>query len=667
MENELLEEAQALAIDVDLSVMAPTTLCTPTVATTEITSAVATPPSYERRGSRASNASGSFERAVHHTNTLPSTTTETSPSSMLTRKRSRSKSLSFSQYERYLSQVDPNLHQPKILSQSSSTRPRADTTTGTFSESTRRGVRGLKRGLTQRLKWRRRSIQHANPAISCICCREDFTGPEHRTALQTLPCGHTYCQDCLKVMITNSTTEESKMPPRCCTQPIPGSIIKSVLTREEQQVFLQAVLQFSTPWEARIFCPNADCGGFIPPVGKVDPKHPFETECRTCKTRVCVTCKRPAHVVGQDCPADWELDAVLKMGEKSGWRRCYKCRTLVELSQGCTHMTCRCKAQFCYICGAVWDQIVGCPNYCNGEEELERRRMEQRAREAEVEAEKQAREREVAREETERIEAEKRTRVNVFFRELGERQKEEMEEFGRFEQKMRRIMWTRHNQRRLAMVERYRELVEKMRERHSKTEQHLEDRQIEAEIELRFALEQSEKSIRIQLKYMEAYCNSLGRFDVDKNLPEREVTQKHLEQLGQQYHLRDGMERRHQSQINVLREKQAKRMEELMDRQEGEMRVLMEKRAEEFEDLGLEFANEEEELGRVFGERKGRLVRRWRLEMEVLRRRREVLDGVEYGRLDLPVWPTVGEVQEGLGSVGEEVDGGSGLAELDCS
>ncbi len=46
-------------------------------------------------------------------------------------------------------------------------------------------------------------------------------------------------------------------------------------------------------------------------------------------------------------------------------------------------------------------------------------------------------------------------------------------------------------------------------------------------------------------------------------MPSREVTKKHLEQLGQQYHLRDGMERRHESQINVLREKQAKRMEEL--------------------------------------------------------------------------------------------------------
>jgi hypothetical protein len=26
----------------------------------------------------------------------------------------------------------------------------------------------------------------------------------------------------------------------------------------------------------------------------------------------------------------------------------------VELSTGCFHMTCRCKAQFCYLCAARW-------------------------------------------------------------------------------------------------------------------------------------------------------------------------------------------------------------------------------------------------------------------------------------------------------------------------
>jgi hypothetical protein len=460
-------------------------------------------------------------------------------------------------------------------------------------------------------------------------------------------------------MIAQSTTDESKMPPRCCTQPIPGATVKTVLAgrRDEQQAFLKAVLQFSVPWASRIFCPNPACGEFIPPPpaprggggAKVDPKHPFDVVCRSCKTSACVMCKRRAHGPGQDCPEDWELDAVLRMGERSGWRRCYKCRTLVELAAGCTHMTCRCRAQFCYICGAVWDPVVGCPNYCNGEEELERRRAEEEAREAEVEAEKRAREEEAAAEERERAEAERRTGESEDFAELGKRWKGEMEEFKRFEGKMRCVMWTRHSQKRLAMLERYKDAVEKTRERHAKTEQHLEDRQIEAEIELQSALEQSEKSVRIQLKYMEAYCNGPMRL-----LPEREVTRKHRELLARQYHVRDGMERRHQSQINVLREKQAKRMEELMERHEKEMTTLVERRAEEEEDLGLQFTNEEEALVRMFVDRKDRMQRRWRIQGEILRLEMEERHGLRFGPLPLPDWSGEVDQEATLPAVTEE-------------
>jgi hypothetical protein len=462
-------------------------------------------------------------------------------------------------------------------------------------------------------------------------------------------------------MIAQSITDESKMPPRCCTQPIPGSTIKTVLPRDQQQLFLKAVVQYSTPWEARIFCPNLSCGEFIPPSGKVDPKHPFEALCKSCKTRVCVMCKRAAHQLGHDCPEDGELDAVLKMGENSGWRRCYKCRALVELTQGCTHITCRCKAQFCYICGAVWDPAVGCPNFCNGEEELERRRAEEEARLAELEAEKLAREKAAELEAAERREAEKRTRESGEFRALREAQEKELTKFADFEHRAREAMRVRHSDKKVALDERFSDLMEKMRDRHAKTEQHLEDRQVLAEIELQAGQEEKEKKVRLKLKYMEDYCrgamegkdpphpknhnNSSNKPKInasqnhDREMPRRRVTQKDLEQLRQQYCVRDFMERRHQSQINGLREKQAKSMEELVERHQREVQTLMDRCREEVEELAVEFANEEEALLHVFAERRARLETRWALAIEILRVEMENKSGLKYAGMPLPRWP----------------------------
>jgi len=331
---------------------------------------------------------------------------------------------------------------------------------------------------------------------------------------------------------------------------------------------------------------------------------------------------------------------VLQMGEKSGWRRCYKCRTLVELTQGCSHITCRCKAQFCYICGAVWDPVVGCPNYCNGEEELERRRLEEEARIAELEAEKAAREEAERLEAAEKVEAEKRTLESEELNALRARQINERDRFCAFERKMKWIMWTRHGQNKLDILDRYDEMLTKMKERHIRTATHLEDRQVGAEMELRASLKQSERSVQIRLRHMEAYCDGLGRSASGTN-PARVVTERDLRELGQQYNVRDDMERLHQSKINVMRDKQAKQMELLLARQEDELEKLAAKQTEDLEDLEESFASEEEGFIRVFQDRRIRLRRRWDVIEQIERKRLELEKKVKFAPLVPVPWPEV--------------------------
>ena len=349
-------------------------------------------------------------------------------------------------------------------------------------------------------------------------------------------------------------------------------------------------------------------------------------------------CKRDAHPVGQDCPNDWELDAVLKIGERSGWRRCYKCRTLVELTYGCTHMTCRCRAQFCYICGAVWDPFVGCPNFCNGDEEMERRRQEEEARAAALAAEEAMKQEAAAREAAEELAAEERTKNCEEFKVLRAKQIKEMERFGAFEQKSKWMLWTRHAQQKVALVERHSAAIDKMVERHAKTSGNLEDRQVLAEMELRSTLEQSEKHVRIRLKHMEAYCDALGR-DSALEKPSRVITERDLRELGQQYNIEKNMKQLHQARINVMRDRQAKALEQLLERQEDEMKRLMKKNNQEVEDLESNFADEEDILAVTFSARQSTLETRWKLEMEIMRRDLENARGVRYGEPSPPEWP----------------------------
>ncbi|KAI1114664.1 hypothetical protein F5Y14DRAFT_413270 [Nemania sp. NC0429] len=584
-----------------------------------------------RTVSTASRESGSTALTSHSSDTNG----HRHSGNILTRRRSRG--LTFVQYESYLAHFKLSSGQPKFLPS-----PPTLSAPSLFSVGKRKGYKILCESVS-RLRGRKEMAASPEALVgSCSACREEVKASQQ---LQKLPCGHSYCSTCLRIMINQATAEESNMPPRCCAQPIPSPVVKSILSREEQTKFLKAVLQFSTPWESRVFCSNPSCGEFIPPRAKVDPKHPFNVICRKCRTRVCVMCKKDAHPNGQDCPNDFELDAVLQIGEKSGWRRCYKCRTLVELTYGCTHMTCRCRAQFCYICGAVWDPVVGCPNFCNGDEEMERRRLEEEERIAALEAEEILKQEAAAREAAEELEAEERTRNCTELKTLRAEQLKEMDRFGSFEQKSKWDLWSRHARQKAALNAKHKAAEEKMLERHAKTSANLEDRQVVAEMEFRNSLEQREKNVRIRLKHMEAYCDRLGH-NPTSEMPSRVVTERDLRELGQQYNLEKNMKQLHEAKINVMRDRQAKASEALLERQEGEVGRLREKNAKEVEHLESDFADEEDALVMTFGARQSVLGKRWRLEMEIKRKELENERGVRYNLLPPLEWPQNKEVYE---------------------
>ncbi|EFY93149.1 IBR domain-containing protein [Metarhizium acridum CQMa 102] len=507
--------------------------------------------------------------------------------------RPHCKALNFASYEKYISQIDtvheePKFRKPSLVIESSGQ--------SIFSVTTRKSISGVTTGFRNRMRLRKKPTRLFDTPVD---------------------------------LVIQAINHETRMPPSCCAQPVPADALKQSLDLDVQESFLKAVHQYSTPSESRIFCCSTLCGEFIPPLKRLDPKLPSAVTCLKCQTKVCSTCKQPAHSIGTHCPEDWELLDALKIGGRSSWRRCYRCRKLVELSDSTGPTTCACSAQFCHSCGGVWDSAVGCPNVCNGEEGLAKRRKEEAERVARAKAEREA----------ERQECERRSASHPSMIALRSSQEQEKQRFLDFRCSAESSLKARHAAEEIALMNQQAEEEGQLSQKHSKETTQLDDRQIAEELELRQSLEQAEKSIRVRIKHMEAYCDGLGQNPNGSALPPRVVTEQNLRDLGIQYNLRDDMERQHQSKINMMRDRQGKRMEELLEKHEADLQVQAEEQRKARDELVNKHKEEVGQFHSIFDGRQSRSTARWTLAIEVLCKELQEQDGLKYAVVDAPCWP----------------------------
>ena len=164
----------------------------------------------------------------------------------------------------------------------------------------------------------------------CVSCLES-----PKTAPSFAPlCGHIYCDECLRKIFLASTRDEELYPPRCCGNVFPPDIALRLLSYKELALFSTEGVEFSCV--NRVYCGDPGCSTFIPP-------WMIEEDVATCPT-----CSATTHSVckalglpGHDCPRDEALQQLLQLGDAENWKRWSQCRTMVELNQGCNHITCR--------------------------------------------------------------------------------------------------------------------------------------------------------------------------------------------------------------------------------------------------------------------------------------------------------------------------------------
>jgi len=181
--------------------------------------------------------------------------------------------------------------------------------------------------------------------VECIICQEMVRRPLTFQA----PCSHYYCRDCLRDLTEAATRDESLFPLRCCQQAFPVETLNHHITPSLLSLFRSKYIEFGTPSMDRIYCPNPICSIFL---GSTT-HYAGQLRCQECQTVACRNCKNRAHP-GEACGENSALLELQALARSDNWQTWPGCHAIVELHQGCYHMTCKCRTQFCYLCAAPW-------------------------------------------------------------------------------------------------------------------------------------------------------------------------------------------------------------------------------------------------------------------------------------------------------------------------
>lgn len=185
------------------------------------------------------------------------------------------------------------------------------------------------------------------------------------------PCAHIFCTPCMGLYINsklNDAKEGKKAFPVRCPEcwmygfNLDDSVIEKVVGVDTFEEWKHWKLLDGI---SKMYCPNPRCSEVL----QVPDKdcHVLESSCPACGFSMCVSCRSPWHH-GMTCmkwlksPESLNLEDlhVRKMAKKHRWRRCPSCKVVVEKTEGCNHMACRCGHHYCNQCGSEW--INGCSN-----------------------------------------------------------------------------------------------------------------------------------------------------------------------------------------------------------------------------------------------------------------------------------------------------------------
>lgn len=196
-----------------------------------------------------------------------------------------------------------------------------------------------------------------SPRSVCPVCFTEASVPT------ILTCGHTWCTSCLESYLV-SAVENKSFPLTClgddasCTERISIILAKKILSGEDFASLCDASFWSYVHARGDQFhhCPTPDCAQVYRAVsGSVI------LQCPSCLVRICSGCHAEAHD-GLTCEERDQAEDKLyhEWAATHDVKNCPGCKTPIERSEGCNHMTCiKCQTHICWECLATFPKGDG--------------------------------------------------------------------------------------------------------------------------------------------------------------------------------------------------------------------------------------------------------------------------------------------------------------------
>ncbi|KAL3718839.1 hypothetical protein ACJRO7_003878 [Eucalyptus globulus] len=222
--------------------------------------------------------------------------------------------------------------------------------------------------IVSQISWPEETNHGKSLKETCVICFEDKSVTEMFSVEE---CLHRYCFTCMKRHVEAKLLDGVmiKCPHDGCNSEVKIDSCGGFLEPNVISIMSQRMKEASVPVTERVYCPNPRCSTLMSKQevleysrsAFVGAERSGARNCMKCQFFFCVDCKVPWHY-NMTC-YEYQMsnatatagDAQLKsLARKRLWRECVKCKNLVELAEGCYHITCRCGHEFCYTCGAEW-------------------------------------------------------------------------------------------------------------------------------------------------------------------------------------------------------------------------------------------------------------------------------------------------------------------------